>query len=381
MEDIVKLKILHIGLSSHFTEGMLYQDNILANLNANAGMDVTFISDAYKYEDGCLVETEECDVILNGGVRLIRLKYDKIINDFISKKIQKIKRLVEYIEEIKPDSILYHGVCGYELMDVANYVKKNKIPFYIDSHENFSNTAKTILSKIAYKYIHGVFVKKALPNVKKILYVGYPERDYLKEMYQIPENKMEFFPLGGLVIEKEQQSEYRKRIIKEMNFPENVIICAHSGKMDEGKKTEEVLLAFSKVQNKRLRLLIYGSIPENRRTILEPMIKRDSRVKFLGWKNAKEQEIILGGSDLYIQPGTYSATAQIALCSGCALLVNNGYKRAMKDAVLYGEDKNDIENVLRKIISHDGYLDEIKEKGYNYAKKFNYKELALRYLN
>lgn len=375
------MKVLHIGLTSHFTDKMLYQDNILSDLNAKAGHDVTFISDTFEYKNGSLDETDECDIRLDNGVRLIRLKYDRIINDFVTNKIQKCKKLVDYLNEIQPNMILYHGVCGFELMDVAQYVKRKQIRFYIDSHENFQNTAMTFISKLAYKYIHGYFIKKAIPVVNKVLYIGYPEKDYLDDMYYIPKEKLEYFPLGGIILEREKQKEYRSQLIEKLGFSSDVIICSHSGKMDVGKKTKEVLMAFQKVPDKRLRLLIYGSIPKDMKTVLEPMMKKDSRVVFLGWKTAMEQEEILGATDLYIQPGTYSATAQIALCEGCALIVNRGYKRTMKDAVIYGEEEKDIEMVLTRILSEQGYLENIKETGFNYAKKsFDYKILAQRYL-
>mgnify|MGYP006900170354 CR=1 FL=1 len=76
-------------------------------------------------------------------------------------KIQKVTKLRALLEEIQPDTILYHGVCGYELMDVAQYVKEHpNVLFYADSHEDFNNTARTRIAKLCYKYIHGYFLKK-----------------------------------------------------------------------------------------------------------------------------------------------------------------------------------------------------------------------------
>ena len=375
------MKILHIGLASHFTDKMLYQDNILAGLNAEAGHDVTFISDNYAYDNGVLVETEVSDEYLDNGVRLIRIKYDKVINRFVSNKIQKAKAVVRYMNEINPDTILFHGVCGYELMDVANYVKEKKIPFYIDSHENFKNTAMTPASKLAYKYIHGIFVRKAIPIAKKILFVGYPEKEYLQKMYHISEEKLEYFPLGGIILDKEKQGLYRSKVIKDLGFPDDAIICSHSGKMDKGKKTEDVIRGFSRVNDDRLRLLIYGTIPEDMKPILEPLIKADERIAFLGWKTAAEQEELLGATDIYIQPGTYSATAQIALCDGCALILNSDYKKTMHDAPFYEDTFEGIEETLRSITRDEEILQVAKQACFLLAlTEFDYKKLADRYL-
>lgn len=376
------MKVLHIGITSHFTEGMLYQDNILPDLNAKAGHDVTFISDIYCYVDGKLCSTEECDKRLSNGVRLIRIKYDNLGIKFLTEKIQKAKKIIEYLNEIKPDTILYHGMCGYELMDVAKYVKKNGISFYIDSHENFLNTAKTPIARLAYKYIHGYFIKKALPYARKILYVGMPERFFLKTLYHIPDHRMELFSLGGNLLPSEKRRQYRKEIIEKYRFPEDAIICAHSGKMIRGKKTEEVIRAFKNIADKRMRLLIFGMIPDEMESILLPLIETDDRIYFLGWKEAKEQELILGGTDLYLQPGTASATAQVALCYGCALLVNHLYKELMEDAVFYEEDQQGIEHVLNNITKDTQLLRIMQDKGRRIAeKKLDYARLAERYLH
>lgn len=121
------MKILHIGLASSYTEGMTYQDNFLSEMNIKAGHEVFFVTDTHKYENGVLIETNEIDEILSNGLRLIRYKYDTIVNKFITRKIQKARKVKKLLEEFKPDAIMYHGVCGYELIDVSDYVKKIQI--------------------------------------------------------------------------------------------------------------------------------------------------------------------------------------------------------------------------------------------------------------
>jgi glycosyltransferase involved in cell wall biosynthesis len=373
--------IVHIGISSHFTEGTLYQDNILAEMNAKAGHKVVFISDTNKFENGILTKTGECDYVLKNGVRLIRVNYDMVINEFVSCKVRKAKKVLKYLREIEPDAILYHGVCGYELMNVADYVKEHQIPFYVDSHENFDNTAKNWLSKAFYKYIQGWFVYKALPMVNKVLYVGLPEKEYLKEMYNISDEKLEFFPLGGIPMGCEQRKEYRESILFKRGWKEDVIICSHSGKMNKGKRTEEILNALKRIKDDRLRLIVFGTISEEMKPILEPLIEADKRVLFMGWLNADEQREILGATDLYIQPGTYSATAQNAMCSGCAVLLNRKYLPEMGEAVFYGENSTEIEEILRSILNDKNNLEVMKYKCLELAvNSFNYEKLAERYL-
>ena len=74
------MNILHIGLSSYYTEDMTYQENLLAHQNVLDGHTVTFISNSSKYVDGIIRDVGKQDLLLPDGMRLIRLKYLKIIN-------------------------------------------------------------------------------------------------------------------------------------------------------------------------------------------------------------------------------------------------------------------------------------------------------------
>jgi hypothetical protein len=101
-------------------------------------------------------------------------------------------------------------------------------------------------------------------------------------MYDIPDSKLEYFPLGGLLLDKEKQSFYRKSVISKYSFPQNALICTHSGKIDKGKKTEEIIKAFKMIKDDRLRLIIYGSISEDIRSTIEQLINSFSLYLTLG---------------------------------------------------------------------------------------------------
>ncbi len=376
------MNILHIGLLSHFTEGMLYQDNILSDMNVKDGHSVTFISDTFCYENGEIIETPEEDRILQNGVRLIRLKYDRILTNFITDKIQKVKKLLPLIEELQPDTILYHGVCGYELMDVSNYVKQHpNVLFYVDSHEDFHNTARTPLAKFCYKYIHGIFIKKALSSFNKVFYLTLETKEYLQRMYSLKEEIMEYYPLGGIMISEQDQISSRQYIIDTFKLREDAIICAHSGKMVKEKRTEELLQAFESVKDDRLQMLIFGSIPKDQLSTLMPLIERNDRVHFLGWKNNKDITDILSGTDIYCQPGTQSATFQVSLCCGCVAMVYPymSHKYLMEENCIYVTGKEDMVKVFEAILTDETLLVKMKEKSYIIAEeKLNYVKLARR---
>lgn len=375
---------MHIGLASHYTEGMLYQDNILPDMNIRAGHKVIFITDTYMYVDGALKKTKEEDTILHNGVRLVRLEYDHILCQFVTNKIQKVHKLKKYLNDFGPDSIMYHGVCGYELMDVADYVRDHpNVLFYVDSHEDFNNTARNWIAKFSYKYIHGIFVKKAISHIRKILYLAESSREYLKDMYHIADKQLEFYPLGGIITSIEEQHQCREKVIRELGLRKDVVICSHSGKLDPLKRTKELIKAFRRVNNDKLVLLIFGFIPPDQEEELMGMIRSDSRVLFLGWKTGDEITELLNATDVYCQPGSVSATSQVALCCGCAEIVApiKSYEMMYDDAVMYGETVDEIKEHLFQIAEEGEYLEKYKEKGYKKAKEIlDYSKLAERYL-
>ena len=376
------MNILHMDINCHYTEGMLYQDNALPKVNADDGHNVTIITDVYAYVNGKLEKVGVEDKIISGGIRLIRVEYDRILNDFVTRKIQKVSKIKKLLEEIRPDSILYHGICGYELMDVAAYVKNNPhVLFYADSHEDFFNTTRTPIAKFAYKYIHGYFVKKALPYIKKVLYLGEDVKIYLKEMYSISDDILEFYPLGGFIEEEKKQLQMRQSLIEEFNLPQDAIICAHSGKMDAAKKTKELLEAFESVDDERMYMFLFGSIPDDMKSVIMPLVEKSPRVFFLGWKNNKELVDILDGVDLYCQPGSMSATFQVSVCCGCATMLypSISYKKMMGRESFFVETKENIKNVFIEISRDRKCLNDLKARTFEIAKQqFDYVKLARR---
>lgn len=378
------MKILHIGLNSCFTEGMLYQDNMLTDMNCEAGHDVTFIANTEKYKNGVLVKVDEQDSRLPNGLRLIRLNCDFIISPLVTKKIQKCRKLRNYLEQIKPEVILYHNCIGYEIMDVAEYIRNNhNVIMYCDTHQDFNNSSTNIISRFVNKYIHGHYLKKAYPCVKKFLSTSLERSYYLQKMYKIPEDMIEDFPLGGLLMTSDEQNEYRKKAIEKYGLDDNTIIFGHGGKLTRGKRTIELLKAFGRVPDERFKLLIFGYIPEEDKELKE-LINYEPRAIFVGWKSGNEQHELLGAIDLYCQPGTPSSISETAVCDGCALMLarHPSYKYLYGDSIMYAETADEITDIFQRISSDVSLLETMKEKGTVLAKeKLDYRVLANRYLH
>lgn len=376
------MRIVHVCLASHYTEGMNYQDNILPDVNSQDGHEVLIISDTQKYIDGKLVDTNEEEKNLKHNLKLIRINFDKIFTKFISEKIRKVKKLYSILEYFKPDVILFHGMCAYELLTVSKYKKNHpSIKLYTDSHEDFINSARTFFSK---NVLHRLFYKrialKCLQYIDKVLYISEETRIFLHDFYKIPNKNLEFYPLGGFIVEEEEKKLIRKKLRKDLDISEKDLVLIHSGKLDKLKKTRELLDSLAKINNKNIYLIIIGSIP-NDNQILYNLIKNDKRVKYLGWKTGDELLEYICASDIYMQPGSQSSTSLTAACCGLPILLypSISYKKMFDTNVFWAKNDKEIDEILLEIIENPALLDNMSKRSYEIAKNiFDYKKLAMR---
>lgn len=380
------MKIVLIGLASIFTEGMTYQDNLLADQIRKDGHEVTIIADCYKFKNGNIVKVDEEDTILDNGIRLIRKKYKNFLGEFVSGKIRAVNGLFSLLMDLKPDIIFHHGLQSYEMLTIVKYKKANQnVKFYVDSHEDFHNSATNIVSK---KLLHGIFYKiiiqRSLKYIDKVFCVAYESFDFLKRMYNVPEDIMEFYPLGGVVFEEKDRLKKRDFIRKELEIKEENILIIHTGKMNKLKRTIEVVNAFKQVASDEIHLILIGTLNEDIKDDVEKIILVDPRIKFLGWKNGSELMDYLCAGDLYLQPGTQSATMQNAACckNALALYPYPSHKYLFKDHSFYIKSEDDIRNLLESILKDKTILSEKRENSYLIAlEKLNYKALANRLYN
>ena len=348
------MKIAHIGLACFFTEGMTYQDNYLSHYNALDGNEVLYVSNAAKYENGVVVSTGYEDERLPDGVRLVRLPYVHVLNGFVSDKFRKVKGLYALLEDFAPDVILSHDLSYWSVLDVIRYKKDHpQVKLYADIHTAAYNSGTNwlslhVLHRIFYRYL----VRQTLPYLEKFFYVGIGEKEFAVANYGVPETQMEFYPLGGTLLSDEAYAATRAKRRAELGLEENDRLYVHSGKLDALKRSDELLRAFFAVGDPHAVLAVIGSIPEDRKSVLLPLIEADSRIRYLGWKTGEELQEYLCAADLYCQPGSVSATMQNAICRNTPIM---SYPHLAYTAALdYGEffwvrNQADMEQIFTKI--------------------------------
>ena len=379
------MRILHVGLVGPFNDDMAYQGSILPKENKKAGHEVIVITSCYKWSENQVIKVPEEDRIKD-GIRYIRIEYDRIISPVITEKIRKAKTFKKYLDELKPDIIFNHDLQTFELLTLKNYKKNNpKVKIYADSHSDKHNSANNWFSlNLMHRFFYKTIIQNAIGSFERILYISYEVKEFLCDTYDIPDNILEFYPLGGTILPFEEKSMYRKEKRVELGLSEHDIVFCHSGKMDSKKRTYELLYNFNKVKNKNLRLIIIGVFSEELQEKIMQLINEDNRVLYLGWKSSDELIKYIAASDLYVQPGSQSATMQSSLCSGTPVLFTNveSHKSFMKGNAFMINEPHEMEAIFYQIIEDPSILREMSQMSYKLAYELlDYKKMAEKIAN
>lgn len=379
------MKILHLCLACFYIDNYTYQENILPRINHEDGHDVRILASTETYVDNAhLGYVEPAEYVTEYGVPIKRLPYVKAGNGFVTHKFRAYPHLYEEIAAFAPDVILSHDLSYWSVLDVIRYKKDHPtVKFYADTHTAYNNSGTNWLSlHILHRGLYRYLTKKAFPYLEKYFYISDECRQFSHEIYDIPNEKMAFYPLGGTLLSDEEYAAVRAKRRAELGLVENDRLYIHSGKLDALKRSDELLRAFSAVEDPHAVLAVIGSIPEDRNSILLPLMEADKRIRYLGWRTGEELQEYLCAADLYCQPGSQSATMQNAVCRYCPVMLyphpahTADYDRG---EVIWIKTQADMEMVFRSLATDPARLKPLRENAKKIARELlDYRKLAAR---
>ena len=369
------MRILHLCLACFYIDQYNYQENVLPRLAKEKGHEVEIIASTETFIDNKnLGYTEPGRYLTEYDVPIVRLPYKKVFSIGISHKLRIYKGLYDEIVKFAPDLIFSHDINYLSLDEVVRYKKNNpQVTLLADTHTGLHNSGKSWISlNILHKLIYKPVISRSIKYIKKVFYVGHPEKIFLREIYGIPAEKIEFMPLGGVIPSSDFQSECRKEIRGSLQMKEDELLLVHSGKLDKEKRTKALLAGFSRVKNLKARLVIIGSISDDIKPEITDLIDSDERISYLGWKNSAELIRYLCACDIYCQPGSPSATLQNAICCGSAIMANpiESYKDLDCGNFLWIESEADIELLFSKIASGEVDVQQVMANSVIFANRY-----------
>lgn len=327
------MKIVHINLIDQFNDDWSYQDNLLPRMHKRMGHDVTMITTCRKFgHDGSLIDVEPQSYTLPDGVKIIRLENQK---KFFIKKLQNILDpypLYEVLYQIKPDLIMVHGLTArYNNAYILKYIKKVNPSCILvtDSHNCEINAndhlAKTFKEKLIVRFTNAMR-KSLYPYCKRIFGITPACVNYAINQFKAPPDKTALLPLGydPRIIEWERRQELRAEFRQKYGFNQDDILVIHGGKIIQRRKTPETIEAVMKLEDPRVKLVIFGGMDEEMKPQVEPLIQKNSdRVLYLGSLTPEQYHVAYCASDLALFPGGQSVLWQQAIGCGLPIIVGN----------------------------------------------------------
>jgi len=378
------VKIIHLCLCGPFTDKALYQENLLTKYHKKLGHDVSIITSQYTWNNKGEIVKEESKTYYNEhGIKVIRLPSEEI--PFLNFKLYK--NLYKSIENEKPDILFMHGIQFLNLKQVIKYVKKHtNVRLFVDNHADVINSARNWLSRnIKHKIIWRHYAKIIEPYTTKFYGVSTPSVNFLKEIYQITDEKIELLPLG---IDDEKVEEVKnpyisKKIREKHNIKPSDFLIMTGGKIDNNK-TQTLLLmqAIREMNIPSIKLIIFGSIIPELKSKFNKLL--DENIIYVGWLDSDDIYKYLNSADLVVFPGLRSVLwiQAIGLGKPC---VFNYIGPGITDDIdlggncifLYENTVEEMKTVITEIVNNKNLYEQMKNvastKGMS---TFSYKKIA-----
>jgi len=287
------------------------------------------------------------------GALVKRVPYNRFVPKIIQHKIKFYNNVFKLLEEFNPDIIYFHGISAVELLSIKRFKIKNpNVKLILDCHSDKYNSATSFVSKnILHSIIYKTCYKRVLPFVDKVFCISLDAIDFAVEFYETPKEKIEFFPLGGECLEDDAYYQLRNDFRSDLNISDNQIMILQTGKINTKKKVIESIIQFKKILNDNFVYIIAGSLEEDVKTEILNLISSDKRIQYLGWVDSFKLKGLLCASDVYLQPGSQSATMQQSICLRNPVILDNvkSHKPFVDGNGWLINNIDDIYNILKKI--------------------------------
>lgn len=303
------MRITHLCLGCFFPDGYSYQENMLPKYHKKLGHEVNVVASLQTFDkDGKVSYLDKPSEYINeNNLPVIRLAYKS--PNRIYKKMKRFVGTYEALEKTKPDLLFIHG-CQFMDMDVVvKYLKKHPgTTVYVDNHADFSNSAKNWVSFI---FLHKILWKHCAqiiaPYTKKFYGVLPARVDFLKNVYGLPEEKIELLVMGAddEKVEAALNPEVRKEIRDKYGISDDDFLIITGGKIDNFKKQILYLMeAVNKLQNEKVKLIVFGSVIPELKEKVEGLVS--PYTQYIGWVQSDQTDKYYAASDLVVFPGRHS---------------------------------------------------------------------------
>lgn len=381
------MKIVHLCLSSFYICGYAYQENMLAKYHKLMGYDVVVIASCVSFDlngKPCIVSP---GIYYDSNIKVIRLEYKKGILYRFNKRLRRYNDTYNKLEEERPDIIFIHGTSFCDVNYISSYKKKypNTI-IYADSHADWINSGRNWISLYIQHKILWRLTTKVIENISEKIWGTLPIRcDFLRKVYKVSEDKIDFLPIGfdNLSIINDTE-EIRNHIINDVlkiDETNGVFLITTGGKIDSLKNTHLLMKAVNSLKDSRIHLVIFGTVVPEFRSVFNNLMS--DNIHFVGWCTPSETVDYMIASDLICFPGTHSTLWEQAV--GLSKPSIFKYWKGIDHVnicdnciFLYDDNEEEIKAIIKKLIYDNSYYESVKHNAEKAAEYFCYSNIAKR---
>ena len=319
------MKIVHVCLVGGYTEGLNYQENNIIRYQAEDGHEVSLITTDHCFTEGMwgLCQTEN-DYVNPDGVHIIRLPFAFPLNYNINRQIGIFKGFSKTLEQLKPDVIFVHNLQFQDIRRVTAYKRKHpEVVVYADNHSDFINSARNWFTRnTLYRFWWKPCAKALEPYAEKFFGVTPARVDFLHDVFGISSEKTDLLVMGAddESVKRAENPEVQRKIRERYHICPQDFLIVTGGKIDAFKTQTLMLMeAVSKIENDRLKLLIFGSVAEELRERLFFMCD-GKKIQHIGWAKAEQSYEYFAAADLVVFPGGHSVYWEQVAAQGVPML-------------------------------------------------------------
>ena len=302
------MKIVHTCLADGFSDGMTYQENLLAKFHTKNN-EVYVIATQYSFIGGKWCRNEKTNYS-EDNIYIYRIPYKYNLNYKINKYIGVFKDFYKLLEDINPDIIFCHNLQFADTKQIVKYANNHKnVKVFADNHADYSNSARNWLTKnLLYKLRWRHFAKLMEPITQKFFGVTPSRVDFLKDIYGLNPSKCDLLVMGADDDEvvRASQPNVRKETRNTYGVLDDDFLIVTGGKIDQFKKQTLLLMeAVKSINSCNVKLLLFGSIEKELINEVNELCD-GTIIQYIGWANSEQSYNYFAAADLVVFPGRHS---------------------------------------------------------------------------
>lgn len=330
------MKIISACLSNFYLEGMNYQENVLPRVWKRQGHEVMIVTAGFYQDDKNISHIDgnkKCTYKNDDGIEVNILPYASCCVRRLQKVMYTFAGLREILVKFHPDVIFFHGLGSGNIADAVWYKRKieQNALLILDNHSMKENMAPVMNTKsikgFAIRSLYRMVNRKYQRYYDAVYNITPDCLKFAYEYYKIPRKLLKPTTLGfdDELIKQVDIKKAREAILGKYGFSDSTILIVHGGKMVKNKRTIELINAVRGLCDKRVKLIIFGSIPDSNRELRDTIEMNNSIVKYYGMLTAIEYYRLFLGADLAVFPASQSSLWQEAIGCGLPAILGTGH--------------------------------------------------------